>query len=94
MGAVGQVVRLGARVTDEGGADLNAATVALELTLPDDTTTVLDVLNPPPVIGHYSVDYVPAVPGTFTYRWLFTQPAVAEEGSFTSPVPARSGCCR
>jgi hypothetical protein len=82
MSGVGQVVRIGTRVTDANGADLNAVTAHLDLTLPDGTTTVLDVLNPPAQTGHYYVDYVPQLPGPFTYRWIFTQPAVALEGAF------------
>lgn len=86
MSGVGQVVRIGTRVTDQAGADLNAVTAALELALPDGTTATLDVLNPPAQVGHYYVDYVPLIPGTYTYRWSFTQPAVSQESSFWVPA--------
>lgn len=82
MSGVGQVVRIGTRVTDVNGADLNAVTANLALGLPDGTTTTLDVLNPPAITGHYAVDYVPQLPGVYTYRFLFTQPAVTHESSF------------
>lgn len=91
MSGVGQVVRLGVAVTDEGGAALNAATVTCVLTLPDGTTTALDVLNPPAVTGHYRVDYVPAVAGLFTFVWLTTAPATEDEGSFYVNEPGAVG---
>lgn len=85
------MVRLGTRVTDQNGADLNAVTASVVLTLPDDTSTTLDVLNPPAVVGHYLLDYVPAVPGTYTYRWVFTQPAVSYESGFYVSRPGAVG---
>jgi len=91
MSGVGQVVRLGTSVTSDTGAPMNAVTASLVLTLPDDTTTTLDVLNPPAVTGHYQLDYVPELPGTYTYVWQFEQPAVTYEGSFYASLTGAVG---
>lgn len=91
MSSVGEVVRLGAHVTNESGADLNAVDTTLLLTLPDDTIATLDVLNPPAQVGRYQVDYVPTQPGLHVWLWRFAQPAVALEGSFYVSAPGVVG---
>jgi hypothetical protein len=91
VSSVGEVVRLGAHVTDEAGADLNAVDTTLTVTLPDDSTQTLDVLNPPARTGYYQVDYVPTLPGGHTWLWAFQQPAVVLEGSFYVSQPGMVG---
>ena len=91
MSSVGEVVRLGAHVTDENGADLNAVDTTLTVTLPDDTTQILDVLNPPARTGYYQVDYIPTMPGGHVWLWQFEQPAVTLEGSFYVSQPGQVG---
>lgn len=91
MAGVGQVRRLGIRVRDESGADLNANTVALTITRPDGTSVAVDVLNPPAATGRYLADYVPTVAGLHTYRWVTTQPATEQESSFYVTAPGAVG---
>jgi hypothetical protein len=91
VSSVGEVVRLGAHVTDETGNDLNAVATTLTVTRPDDTTVTVDVLNPPARTGYYTVDYVPTLPGGHVWLWTFDQPAVVLEGSFYVSTPGVVG---
>lgn len=90
MADVGEVVPLGIVVRDVDAArtPMNATTVALRLTRPDDGTVVtVTVGNPPVVTGYYSADIIPDAPGLWRYEWKTTDPSLVLEGSFNADPP-------
>jgi hypothetical protein len=61
------------RLYDSTGALVNATSVTLTITLPDQTTVTPAITNPPVVTGTYSYDYVTTTqPGRYVGVWLFT----------------------
>lgn len=98
MSELGEVVPLGIIVRDTAGAPVNATDVSLTLTLPDGTlladgtSPLPPVLNPPPVAGHYAVDYVPRLQaGMYVFRWETTAPDLVYEGTFHVDPPYSVG---
>lgn len=92
MTELGEVVPLGIIVRDEAGIQINAETVALTITLPDDTTVLPAVQNPPATVGHYAIDYVPReLPGLYRWRWETDRPALVLEGAFHVDPPGSVG---
>jgi hypothetical protein len=60
---------------DQGGVLVNAPTVTLTITLPDGSTVLGSVQNPPATTGKYLYDYTTSVlglAGRYVGRWLFT----------------------
>jgi hypothetical protein len=79
---LGDTVRIAATCRDVTGAAMDAASVALTVTLPDGTSVMPAVTNPPAAVGEYSADYVPTMAGLYRWRLVATDPAWAETGSF------------
>lgn len=74
---LGDVVPLEFQVVDASESRVNAATVALTITLPDGTVSTPTVTNPPAQVGLYTYDHITTQAGRHTYRWVATGPAVA-----------------
>ena len=92
MSDLGEVVPLGVVVRDEAGQPMNAEDVTLTITRPDETTTVLSVLNPPLETGRYRAEIVPtSLYGLYRYRWQTTRPDTAFEGVFNVERPGSVG---
>lgn len=75
MWDLGDTVPLGVDVRNSAGVLVNAATIALTITLPDGS-----VLTPTPVnpsTGRYEYDHTAAVAGRHLVRWLATSPNAA-----------------
>ncbi|WP_455360020.1 hypothetical protein [Streptomyces sp. SYSU K21746] len=68
---LGAVVPLGTTVKDSTGALANAGSMALTITLPDSTTTVVSPLAPV-TTGNYAYDYTTVQAGRHTTRWVAT----------------------
>ncbi|MFD1656994.1 hypothetical protein ACFSL4_01770 [Streptomyces caeni] len=68
---LGDVVPLGVRVTDASGALVDAGSMALTITLPDQTTVTADPVAPAST-GTYSYDYATAQAGRHIVRWVAT----------------------
>jgi hypothetical protein len=64
------------KLYDSTGALVNATTVTLTITLPDQTTVTVSPTNPPAVTGTYTYDYPSSggalAPGRYVGVWLFT----------------------
>ncbi len=93
MTDVGELQPLGIviRDIDPARTPINAATVTLTLTLPDQTIIVPAIANPPGVTGNYLCDYIPTMPGLHRYRWQTTSPALVLEGTFDVVTPGDTG---
>lgn len=72
---LGATVRLTAECRDPGGTLTTAATAAVTVTLPDQTTASPAVTETD--TGRYQADYVTTVPGRHSVRWVWTGPAAA-----------------
>ncbi|WP_426568093.1 hypothetical protein [Streptomyces canus] len=68
---LGDVVPLGVTVTDSGGTLVNAGSMALTITRPDQTTVTVSPVTPAST-GTYSYDYTPAQAGRHIVRWVAT----------------------
>lgn len=68
---VGDVYRCTFTNTSPGGGNVNAGTMALTITLPDATTTVVSPVAPAST-GVYQYDYPTTQAGRHTARWLGT----------------------
>lgn len=68
---LGAVARLTVSVTDAAGAPADSGNMALTITLPDDTTVIVDPVASSPT-GSYAYDYTTAQPGRHTVRWVGT----------------------
>ena len=79
---LGDTVTLAATVQDASGANVNAATVAVTVTLPDGTSVPLEPSNPPATTGQYQIDYVPVQSGLHAVRWVTTGPARGHTDEF------------
>lgn len=65
--------RLYDKAPSDGGVLVNALTVTLLVTLPDQTTTNVAVVNPPTTQGVYTANYTPTVlVGRYVGLWTFT----------------------
>lgn len=61
------------KLYDASGNLVNATSVTLTITLPDQTTVTPTITNPPAVTGTYTYDYVTTtLPGRYLGVWLFT----------------------
>ena len=61
------------KLYDSTGTLVNATTVTLTITLPDQTTVSPSITNPPASTGVYGYDYVTTtLPGRYVGVWLFT----------------------
>lgn len=78
---LGDTVRLIGYSRDPAGTLTTAATAALTITLPDDTTATPAVGDADPD-GTYTVDYVTTQAGRHAFRWVFTGPASAHTDVF------------
>lgn len=79
---LGDTVSLAFDVRDATGALVNAETMTVTVGLPDGTSAVGSVANPPASVGHYVLDYVPTQPGRHTIRAVSTTPALAYSDLF------------
>ena len=78
---IGDEIPLAWDLEQPEGTPINA-TVTLTITLPDGTTTSPTVTNP--AVGSYLAAYVPAMNGTYTYRYVATGAVTqADSGVFT-----------
>lgn len=68
---LGDVVPLGTTVRDASGALANAGTMAVTITLPDNTTTTVPSVAPAST-GTYAYDYAAVQAGRHTVRWVAT----------------------
>ncbi|MFD4562121.1 hypothetical protein ACFWP5_48810 [Streptomyces sp. NPDC058469] len=68
---LGAVVPLGTKVQDASGVPANAGNMRLTITLPDDTTTVVDPVTPAST-GVYTRGYQTVQSGLHQVRWLAT----------------------
>ncbi|MCI3277524.1 hypothetical protein [Streptomyces cylindrosporus] len=68
---LGDVVPLGVTVTDAGGTLVNAGSMALTITLPDDSTVTVTPVTPVST-GTYTYDYATTQAGRHLVRWLAT----------------------
>ncbi|MFE2046364.1 hypothetical protein ACFXAZ_36680 [Streptomyces sp. NPDC059477] len=73
---LGATVRLTADCLDPDGTLITAASAAVTVTLPDGTTAAPAAAETT-VPGRYRADYVTAVPGRHTVRWIWDEPAHA-----------------
>ncbi|HEY5987032.1 MAG TPA: head-tail connector protein [Streptosporangiaceae bacterium] len=74
----GQTYRWTLDVRDASGAPANAATIALTITLPDQTTLTPTVANPPAVTGSYIYDHVTTLAGLHKFTSVTTSPGTAK----------------
>lgn len=79
---LGDVVGLAVKVTNAANAPANAASIVLTITLPNGTTVVPTIVNPPVVTGTYVWDHLTTVPGRHTVRWISTNPSSAHTDAF------------
>lgn len=93
MADVGELVPLGivVRDVDPARTPMNANTVTLSITKPDQTVDNPVVVNPPGVAGYYVYDYIPTMAGMFVFRWRTTVPTLVLEGSFEVVAPGAPG---
>lgn len=82
MWDLGDTVPLAVTVRDAAGDPANAASIALVVTLPDQTVDNLVVTNPPAQTGLYGYDYVPALVGMYRVAWAATSPIAAYRDVF------------
>lgn len=82
MADLGDLIPLTVVVRDPSGALVNANTIALTITLPDNTTVTPVITNPPAVTGTYTYDYQTMVKGRFRYTWTSTNPISAYSDVF------------
>jgi len=77
------VAEMWGTVRDASGTPTNAATVILEIELPDGTVATPAVTNPPAQTGVYGLDYVPPI-ADGDYKWHLgsTSPTTALSGEF------------
>ncbi|GHA01491.1 hypothetical protein ACFOOM_12120 [Streptomyces echinoruber] len=68
---LGDVVPLAVTVTDAGGTPVNAGSMALTITLPDDSTVTVSPI-PPTSPGTYTYDYATTQAGRHLVRWVAT----------------------
>lgn len=89
---IGETYPLGivVRDVDEAGTPINAGTVQLRVTLPDQTVVVVPVQSPA-APGYYAADYVPAQAGRHLYQWRTTDPNRVLEGAFDVAPPWSAG---
>lgn len=69
-------------VTDASGAPANCASMALTISLPDGTSTVPAVTNPPAITGAYRLPYITTMAGRHTVRWVGSGPTIAFTDAF------------
>lgn len=88
---VGEVYSMAILVRDVDAArtPMNAATVALTITMPDQSLFMPVVTTPPATPGAYVYDYIPVQPGRYVYHWQTTNPTLVLEGSFDA-IPTGS----
>jgi hypothetical protein len=79
---LGDLVPLTVTIKDAAGANTNASTITLTITLPDGTVTSPTVTNPPATTGTYLFDYPTVQPGRHIYRWTSTVPQAAHVDVF------------
>jgi hypothetical protein len=79
---LGDAVPLTVSVTDIFDQPTNVDTITLTVTLPDGTTAVPTVSNPPLVTGTYEVDYSPVTAGRYRVRWTSSGPQSAHTDAF------------
>lgn len=82
MHDLGDVVGLAVDLKDAAGTLTNANVVELTITLPDNTTSVPTITNPPATTGKYVYDYTTTQAGRHTVRWVFTTPNAAYTDTF------------
>jgi hypothetical protein len=68
---LGAVVPLGTTVRDASGVLVSSGNMALIITLPDQTTTMVATVEPE-TVGTYRYDYQTVQPGRHVVRWLGT----------------------
>ena len=91
---VGELYPMGITVRDidAGRTPINAATVTLSITRPDQTPEpAVIVSNPPGITGYYTYDYIPLQAGRYVYRWATTNPTLVLEGSFDANPTGSAG---
>lgn len=88
---VGEVYSMSILVRDVDAArtPMNAAVVALTITLPDQSLLLPQIAMPPATPGAYVYDYIPMQPGRYVYHWQTTNPTLVLEGSFDA-IPTGS----
>ena len=89
---LGEAVPLGivVRDVDEARTPINAGSVTVQVTLPDQTVVTLPV-GAPAATGYYTADYVTTQVGRHLYRWATTAPTRVLEGSFEVLPPWSAG---
>jgi hypothetical protein len=75
---------------DQNGNPVNAATVTLTITLPDQSTVTPAVTNPPAVTGQYTYPYVTVQPGRHSWVLATTSPLTVYRDTFDVNVAASS----
>jgi hypothetical protein len=88
---VGELYPMGIVVRDGAGAAINAISVTLTITRPDLTIEEPQIGNPPGETGHYGYDFLPTIPGRYTYVWRTVTPTLAVSGSFDVIPPQAAG---
>lgn len=86
---VGDVYALAAPpLLNDAGVPANATTATLTVTLPDGTTAVVPVTNPPAVTGSYTASYTVTQAGRHTWALVTTGPSSEYTGVFdVAPQP-------
>jgi len=88
---VGELFPMGIVVRDEEGVAINAIDVTLTITRPDLVVEDPQIGNPPGEAGFYGFDYLPTLPGRYTYVWRTVTPTLAVSGSFDVIPPQAAG---
>jgi hypothetical protein len=82
---LGDVVPLGTTVKDSSGTLVNAGSMVLTITLPDNTTATVNPVTPMST-GTYQYDYATVQPGRHVVRWLASG---ANAGAYTDMFDVR-----
>jgi hypothetical protein len=91
---VGELYPMGITVRDidPNRTPINANSVTLTITRPDQTPEPGVVIgNPPGITGHYTFDYIPLQAGRYVYRWATVNPTLVLEGSFDANPSGSAG---